>query len=443
MSVMKSRVETSARFAVSPSFARRVGLLVVLSLPAWAEGPRQLESWDEAVSLFSSRSTDLKVAAQEIVRASARRRSALGALLPQLNGSALASFSLLPPPPGDSSTAALFGAAPYQTFGLVAQLAVIDVRAWNALATAIESENVAKLSNADAQRLLLVNLAQALMTVVAAEKLAELNATGVADAQARLDLAEKSEKAGVTTSVDVARLRQDFALAKAQVVSADEAVRQAREALGVALGLDEPVGVSPSFQLDGLAAQVPARCRAVADLEARPDVRAAKAAVGLAHRGVLDVGAQFIPSVGVRMNAQAFVIAGSAFPIWNIQAVLTVPIWDGGARYGALRDANAVEAQAEARKDAALRNARVELQRAQRGIEVATQSRELAKVAFEQAELTDSLIKKSWENGFGTSLELVTAASALRTQRLQLALKDYDVLRARVVALFALSECNP
>lgn len=429
---------------MSPPFARRVGLLALLSLPAFAgPAPRQLESWDEAVTLFSRQSPDTRAAAQEVVKAAGRRRAALGALLPQLNGSGLASFSLLPPPPGDASTAALFGAAPYQTIGLIAQLAVIDVRAWNALAAAIDGEDLAKLSNADAQRLLLVNLAQALMSVVAAERLAELSAAGVDDAQSRLELAQKSEKAGAATALDVGRLRQDLALAKAQAVTADETVRQAREALGVALGLDEPVGVAPSFQLDGLAAQVPAKCRAVADLEARPDVRAAKAAVGVARRGVLDVDAQFLPSVAVRMNAQAFIIAGSAFPIWNIQAVLTVPIWDGGMRYGALREASAVETQARARSENVARGARVELQRAQRAIEVATRSRELAAEALRESELTDTLTKKAWDNGAGTSLELVTAASALRAQRLQLALKDYDVLRARVVALFALSECNP
>lgn len=428
-----------------PSFTRCVGLLVVLSLPAFAEPPsRQLESWDEAVTLFAKHAPETRVAAEEVVRASGRRRTALGALLPQLNGSGLASFSLLAPPPGtDPSTSALFGAAPYQTIGLVAQLAVIDVRAWNALATALENEDVATLSYADTQRLLLVNLAQSLMGVVAAEKLAELNTLGVNDAKTRLELAEKSEKAGATTSLDVSRLRQDLALAKAQAVSSDEALRQAREALGIALGLDEPVGLAPSFNLDGLATKVPDRCRAVADLDARPDVKAAKASVGVAHRGVLDVGAQFLPSVAVRMNAQAFIIAGSAFPIWNVQAVLTVPIWDGGMRYGALREANAVERQAEARAENTVRRARVELDRARRAIEVANDSRTHAEAALKEAELTDTLIKKAWDNGAGTSLELVTAASALRAQRLQLALRDYDVLRARVVALFALSECQP
>lgn len=437
-------VVTSVLPSVSSPVLHLGALLVALSsAPAMAEAPRQLASWDEAVALFAQRSPETRVAAEEVVRAAARRRMALAPILPQLSGSALASFSLLPPPPGDQNTAALFGAAPYQTLSLVAQLAAIDLRAWNGLATAIDAERVAQLSNADAQRLLMLNLAQSLISTVAAERVAELNASGLADAKARLELAEKAEKAGVTTALDVGRLRQDVALARAQVINADETVRQAREALGLALGLEEPMGVAPNFDLNGLAAQVPSRCRAVADLDARPDVKAAKASVEVADRGVLDVKAQFLPSVAVRTNATAFIIAGQAFPIWNLQAVLTVPLWDGGARYGALRDAEAQRRQAEARSTTTTRRARVELERARRGIEVAQDARQAALDAVTQAEQTDALTKKAWDSGAGTSLELVTSASQLRAQRLTLALRDYEVLRARVVALFALTECSP
>ncbi|MBL8912193.1 MAG: TolC family protein, partial [Archangium sp.] len=136
-------------------------------------------------------------------------------------------------------------------------------------------------------------------------------------------------------------------------------------------------------------------------------------------------------------------LPGMAIPIWNLQAVLTVPIWDGGARYGALRDAEAQERQAEARKIAARRQGQVDVERARRGVEVAQRSRELAGAALEHATRTETLTRKAFDAGLGTSLELVTAASSLRAQQLNVALKDYDVLRARVVALFSLAECTP
>jgi outer membrane protein TolC len=429
--------------------------VVLLSSVAVAKEPlleplprpeRELTTWEEAVALFSSRSTDVQINAGEVVRAAARHRTALAGVLPSVNGSALASFSLLQPPPGaDPSTAALFGAAPYQTLSLVAQLSVIDLRSWNAIAAASDAERAVKLSVDDARRLLLLNLAQALLSEVTAERLAELSRSGLADSLDRLSLAERANRAGASTELDLGRLRQDAEQARAAVVTADETLKQAREALGLALGLDEPVAVSPSFQLDGLATQLLAKnsCRAVTGLEQRTDQLAATARIEVAHRGVLDARAQFLPTLGVRSTATAFLLSGSAIPIWNLQAVLTVPIWDGGARYGALRDAEAQERQAEARQTAARRQGQVDVERAKRGVDVAQRSRELAAAALEHATRTETLTRKAFDAGLGTSLELVTAATSLRAQQLNLALKDYDVLRARVVALFALAECTP
>lgn len=387
----------------------------------------------------------MQINAGELVRAAARQRVALAGVLPSLNGSALASFSLLSPPPGaDPSTAALFGAAPYQTLTLVAQLSVIDLRSWNAIAAANDAERAAKLSVDDARRLLLLNLAQALLSEVTAERLAELSRSALSDSIERLSLADRANRAGASTEIDLGRLRQDLEQSRAAVVTADETLRQSRESLGLALGLEEPVAVSPAFQLDGLAAQLLAKeCRAVTGLEKRADQLAASARIEVAHRGVLDAKAQFIPTVGVRSTASAFVISGTAIPIWNLQAVLTVPIWDGGARYGALRDAEAQERQAEARQVAARRQGQVDVERARRGVEVAQRSRELAAAALEHATRTETLTRKAFDAGLGTSLELVTAATSLRAQQLNVALKDYDVLRARVVALFSLAECTP
>ena len=404
---------------------------------------RQLASWDDALTLWRENSTDLRIAAAETLRAHGRRRVSLGALLPSISGSALASFSLLPAPEGgDATTSALFGAAPYQAATLVAQLAVIDARSWNALAAAIDSEKAVDLSVADARRLLLLSLAQGLLSVVTSERVAELNRVGLRDALDRLHLAERSNRAGANTEIDLGRLRQDTEAARAQVVSGDEALRQSREALALALGVDGAVGVRPDFQLNGLADQLNGSCHAVSSLEQRPDQLAAKARVDVAQRSVLDVKAQFLPCVGLRSTAQLFIYPGQGvFPIWNLQAVLTVPIWDGGSRYGALRDAHAQVSQAQARAVGAQRSGRVDVERAKRGVAVAQKARDIASASFEQAAKTDALTRRAFDAGLGTSLELVTAASSLRQQQLNLALREYDVIRAQVIALFALADC--
>ncbi len=409
-----------------------------------SSAPKEIASWEQAVEIFSQHSTDLQVSAAEVGRALGQRRVAVSALLPSINGTAMASFSLLASPDeGDGATSALFGSAPFQTIGLLAQLSVIDASTWAAVAAANDGVSAARLSLANARRLLLVNLAQALLNAVAAERVAELNRVGLRDALDRLRLAERANSAGASTELDVGRLRQDAHQARLQVVSGDEAVRQAREVLALALGEDTPSGVSHDFNLNGLSDAVKGTCRAVTDLKQRADVQAEAERVEQADRNVLRVKAQFLPSFGLRSTAQNYFFGDQSFPVWNLQAVLTVPIWDGGARYGQMRDAKALRSQAEARKVSVTRAGRVDIDRARRGIDVAEQSRELARLSYEQAQKTDVLTRKAYDAGLGTSLELVTAASMLRQQQLALALRDYDVLRARVVALFALADCSP
>ncbi len=112
-------IRLTMRFAVQ----RAALVLGLVSFPvaAWADGDpllepvaaadRQVRTWDEALTLWRQNSSDLRIAAADVLRAQARHRIALGALLPSIGGNALASFSLLPAPAGgDATTSALFAA---------------------------------------------------------------------------------------------------------------------------------------------------------------------------------------------------------------------------------------------------------------------------------------------------------------------------------------------
>ena len=407
------------------------------------DAPRALGSWQEAVALQRAGSNDLRIAADELLRARGLERSALGALLPNLAGTGLASFSLLPAEGGsDDNSGALFGSATFQTVSLAAGIGIVDARAWNALAQARASRRAAKLSLADARRLLTTTLAQALIAAVTTERMAELTRAGLRDALERQNLAERANRGGASTEIDLARVRQDAEAARAQVVSGDEALRQARETLGLALGLAEPVGVRPEFQLNGMVETEASGCRGITDATQRPDQRAARERVQVAERGVTDVRAQYAPSVALKSTAQAYFIPDQGtFRLWNLQAVLSVPLWDGGMREGALRTAKAERSQAEQRSTLAARTAKIEVARAARGVAVAEQARAIAQRALAQAARNDALTRRAYDVGVGTSLELVSSAALLRQQQLNLALREFEVLRAKVGAIFALADC--
>jgi len=91
---------------------------------------------------------------------------------------------------------------------------------------------------------------------------------------------------------------------------------------------------------------------------------------------------------------------------------------------------------------ARLRGATVDGARSKRAIDVAEQSLRVSKQARDLAAEADRLTRVGYERGQGTSLELVTAANALRQADVNLALQEFAVVRARVSAALTYAQCK-
>jgi outer membrane protein TolC len=50
-------------------------------------------------------------------------------------------------------------------------------------------------------------------------------------------------------------------------------------------------------------------------------------------------------------------------------------------------------------------------------------------------------VRLAYQEGRGTSLELITAAQSLRESETQLALRDFELVQSRVLAVLALASC--
>ncbi len=422
--------------------------------PMLAPVPRpkiEVGNWEEALKHVRARSTDLRIAAQEIARAEAQSRSALAGALTTINGQATYTHNLItnstlqPVRSGDA-----LGFRPVNTpfpdfvnGSIVASQPVLALRSWYAIGTAERNENVAHLTLEDTKRQIALNVANAIVGVVTAERVAELNRLGLRNSLTRLELAVRRSTLGSGTGLDVVRARQDVEVARATLVAGDEALRQAREALGLALGVPEQVGVPPNVDLNGLEASTRTACKQAPNLDERPDIAALHERAAVARRLVNDAKYQFAPTVDVRSTVGTTTIDTGAAPntTWNVQAVLTVPIWDGGLRYGNLRDARAQETIAGQRVEAAKRQAAIQVAQAQRGVGVADDRRRVAVQTRDLAAENDRLTRTSYLEGRGTSLELVSAAQALREGEIQLAVREFELVKARVLAILALASC--
>jgi multidrug efflux system outer membrane protein len=405
---------------------------------------RVISSWQEAVAYLRARSTDLKIALDQVLQAEAQTRIALAAYLPQINALGLATHQLLVSSGIYISNAGATSSNTTALANVQLQQALVNVQQFDAISIDELNEDASKLTVDDRKRTLALGLANQIVAVVTAERSAEINRVGLEVALEQLEITRRKQALGAANGLDVVRAEQNAANARATLVSGDETLRETREALGLALGIPEETGVAPNVDIHGLADSALETCRAVPGVDERPDVAAARTNLEVAKRNLRNVYYSFLPTLSAQTTAvwtspaPAF---GEPNPTWNIQGVLSVPIFDGGVRYGNLRNARAAEDIAAQTLEALRRQAIIQVEQAQRQLTVA----EVAdKVALEQRDLAaqnDRMTQTAYMAGQGTSLELVTASEAHRQAELNLALADFNVVKARLLAVLALATC--
>jgi outer membrane protein TolC len=412
---------------------------------------RMLGSWEEAVTYLRARSTDLRIAFDQVLQAEAQTRIALAQYLPTITGSGIYTHQLITNTVSSGFATAGGGLTTSSTVPLPNTLAgqvqiqqdVINVQEFDQISINELGEDAARLSVDDKKRTLALSLANQIVAVVTAERSAELNRVGLRVALEQLEITRRKQSLGAANGLDVVRADQNAANARATLVTGDETLREAREALGLALGVPEETGVAANVNVNGLAEGALASCHTVRSVDDRPDVAAARENLEVAKRNLRNVWFTFLPTVTAQSQLQLTNPAATNYPnpTWNIQGILSIPIWDGGTRYGNLRNARAAEDIAAQNLEALRRQAIIQVQQAQRQLSVAEVS---DKVALEQRDLAaknDTMTQQGYMVGQGTSLELVTASEAHRQAELNLALADFTVVKARLLAALALATC--
>jgi len=413
-----------------------------------------LSGWPEAVELLKARSVDLKSAVLDVAAAEGQSRVALASALPSLTASSVYTHQFLTrqinqttrdPATGlPISTTTNTTPMPNTLSGsLQLKQPLFNLRAWYSIGTAELGEEIARLTVEDLKRRLTLNAANTVMALVTAERIAELNRVALYSSLERLELAKAKFRNGASTGLDVERAEQDVVSVRSAVVSGDESVRQAREALGLALGFSEPIGLLPDLVLDNLLNNVVDSCKRENDWRARPDVVAAERRQALARRKVTDVKLQFAPTVDLQssLSTSTPVTGVSPATLWNIQGVLTWPIWEGGARYGLMKSARAAAEQSDLQRELLGRQVAVNVVQVQRAIQVAELTAQVAEQSRNHAAKIDEMTQKTFRAGLATSLELVTAASALRQAEINLALQQFNLVNSRITLALTVAKC--
>jgi outer membrane protein TolC len=251
---------------------------------------------------------------------------------------------------------------------------------------------------------------------------------------------------GSASAVDVLRMEQEVERARAQVITADEAIRRSRENLGLALGTSDSWGVKPDISLDALAHEARNSCQQEESVDTRLDVRAAEANAEIARRNVKSVDYTYVPTIDGVSSATYWSdpdrTANSEHVTWTIGAVLSWNIYDGGFRYGTRQVNEAQLTIAEESVTDRKRAARVEVERALRSIRVAEANLVVSTRAAEIARQSAKFAQITFLNGTGTSFDMVDTARTQREAELDVTLKEFELLRAKITAFLSLASCR-
>jgi outer membrane protein TolC len=408
-----------------------------------------LTSWRSALELVRRTSTDLERASARVERARGESRQALAAILPALSGFGEVGTHLLTGERLTASGSRTTVPDPRASVAAGLQLTVplFHPASFHARGAREQAVRVRMLDAEEAERRVVAGLADAVLSVATAERLSEVSRVFLRSALATSELTKRRAMLGASTAIDVLRAAQEVESARADVVATDEALFSARDGLGLALGSSESYGVATTLRLDeGSSGSFGEGCRKYASLAERPDLKAANAELDLAEREKDVVNGSFWPTLDAVSDLTVYGAESDLndrHVVWTAGARLSWLLFDGGARYGARSAAAAAVREVRAQSEEARRRAETSLAQLARRVQVAERNLAVSARAREIAVETARLAKVSYMNGSGTSFDLIDTARRQRQSELDLAVREFDVIRARVAAFLALASCRP
>ncbi|HEX4385120.1 MAG TPA: TolC family protein [Myxococcales bacterium] len=338
--------------------------------------------------------------------------------------------------PGGTPTTTLLASKNQQSANATLTIPLLAPKAWLQAAQAHEQVDIARFSLEDARRVVAVATARAYLAVMAQHRLVEIDQQARVDAKAHLDDAHARFEVGSGNRLDEVRAAQELETDESQLAAALSNVVRSTEALGVLVGADGPIEVTDDLQLPN----PPAPADALQDAESiRADIKAGKIRTEAARKVVRDDYADYLPLLTAVVEPFYQHPALTTVPEtgWQAELVLTIPLYDGGARYGQHKERKALYEESQIALDNLLRQARSDVRTAfdavKRADEGLRSARNAAKLGHEALEMTNL----AYREGATNDLEVVDAEQRSRNADTAALVAEDAARQARIDLLSA------
>jgi outer membrane protein TolC len=428
-----ARVTTISRWLTALALVTAVGhAQTATSLREAAPTGIERITLAQAIRRAEARNVTISVAMEEIGRAEALLREARAPSLPTLTGNAI--YTRLD---SDREFQGRRVAARDQvSANLSLTVPLVVPQRWAQWSHAKSNVTTARATAEDVRRQVAIAVARAYLAVISQKRVVDVGERALATAKAHYDYAHTRFAGGVGNRVDAVRAEQEVATDQAQVETGYAGLARAREALGVLVGDQGPLDTEDDIALATSPEFETAMREATAQ---RRDVIASRARLEAAEQVKRDSYTDYLPFlIG---NVQPFYQNPSSLVLpltgWQAQVLLTIPIYDGGLRYGLAAEREALSNEARAQYEALIRQARSDVRlafesvkRAEAALIAATNAARLARSALDLATI-------AYQAGATTNIEVIDAERRARDAETTAAIAEDNARQARVDLLAA------
>jgi outer membrane protein len=386
----------------------------------------------DAIARALAKNPTFATALLEVRRAEAVVRETKAAWLPTLSGNG--SFTHLDGNRVEAGTVVVSQNELAANLALTVPL--VMTRQWVTTQESRLAADATAATSADVRRTVAYATGQAYLAVYAQKFVIEVDERARDTAKSHAAYAHQRYAGGVGNRIDEVRAVQEVATDEALVQQAYAQLASTEEALGILVGTDGPLDTAEDASL----AAPPGLTEGLADAAHRTDVLALDARLKTANKTVRDDWTDYAPYlVGV---AEPFYQNPPLIPTvpmsgYQLELLLTVPLYDGGLRYGQHRERDALREEARVAYEAGLRQARSDVRTAfealKRADDALRSSRDAAKLASEALDLANT----AYHAGAVTNIEVIDAERQARDAATQAEVAADTARQARLTMLTA------
>ena len=441
----------------------RVAVLFVVTMALARTGLAQREplTLSQSVMIALERNPQRKASLAETRATRASKKEAQSAYLPRLTFSEAAAIS--------NDPVFVFGTRLRQNRFTAADFALNQLNnpeaignfatrlgvEWSVFDSFITRANVREAANEKAaseqrlvraDQLVIFGVVHAYYGALFASRQLEVAEHAATTAQSVLEQSRVRFQTGSTVESDYLSAQVDDASRRQELIRARNALSLARAQLNLAMGVApehdyELVGPTPPLSFAPVALPE-AESRA---LKERPDLKESQQQVAAREAGVKAAKSAFGPRVNVFAGAEADNVNffGNGGNNWTAGAELQFDVFSGGQKKARLEREHAGLDRAQAIRQAAEDNVRLEVRRAWYDLDSARQSVEINRMAAEQAEEALRIVGNRYQAGMTTITEMLRAEDAARTARMNYWQAVYRLSEGYAALELAMGVLNP